>query len=205
LGGAVLNGVTARNTTGTITHDAQQFLLNGDSTTRSLGDTSAFNFSDFDYATDVELSSGEIAVIGVATATADVPTSGMAAYSGEFRGQLVQSGSPTATPLNWTADIQAGFSGGGDLDMTFAGSGSSVIDEIRIENATISGNTFSGGTMSTSLNGVENNVTGTSVDLNGAFFGYDNVLTIPAEVGGVMASSDSDTTISGAFITGSQP
>ncbi len=204
LGGAILNGVTARNTTGTITHDTQQFQLSGESTERNLDDTSLFGFSDFEYATDVELSSGQIAIIGVAIATADMPTSGMAAYSGEFRGQLAQTGSPAVTDLNWNADIQAGFATG-DLDMTFAGDGSTIIDEIRIENATISGNTFSGGSMSTSLSGDENNVTGTGVDLNGTFFGYDEVLTIPAELGGVIASSDSDTTISGAFIAGSQP
>ena len=205
LGGAILNGVTTRNTTGTITHDAQQFLLSGAATAQDLGDTSAFNFSDFEYATDVELSAGEIAIIGVATDTVDVPTSGMAAYTGEFRGELTQSGSPSATALNWTADVQVGFAGAGDVDMTFAGGGSSVIDEIKIENASISGNTFSGGSFSTLNSGSTNNVTGTDVDLNGTFFGYDEVLTIPAEVGGVIASSDSDTVISGAFIASSQP
>ncbi len=207
LGGAILNGTAVSGTTGTITHNTQSFVASGVSGAQMLGMTSRFNLSDYDHATDVELNNGDIGIVGVATASADMPTSGLATYSGEFRGEFGQSSpTPSITTLNWNADIQVGFAGNGDVDMTFAGSGSSVIDTIRIQNATISGNTFSGGTLTTSIGGAPpNNVTGTSVDMNGAFFGYDETLTIPAEVGGAMASSSGDNTLNGVFITSSQP
>ncbi len=206
LGGAISNGTTVEGTTGTITHNTQSFVASGVSGAQMLGMTSGFNLSAFDFATDVALDTSRVAIVGVTTATADMPTSGLATYSGEFRGNLGTSGSPTFTTLNWDADIQVGFAGNGDVDMTFAGSGSSVIDTIRIQNATISGNTFSGGTLTTSIGGAPpNNVTGTSVDMNGAFFGYDETLTIPAEVGGAMASSGGGNTLNGVFITSSQP
>jgi len=91
------------------------------------------------------------------------------------------------------------------VDLTFQGGGSDLIDTIRIANAGISGSNLSGGTIQTFNNGVRNDITGSSVDLNGSFFGYDDVLLSPAEVGGAIQSQDADTDISGLFLTRIRP
>lgn len=207
LGGAILDaGRSVENTTGTITHSDGTFTASGVSGSGDLSDGSDFNLSNFSYATDVELSGGEIAIIGISTEPEDIRSSGTAAYTGEFRGQLADTSlGGSTTVLNWDADIQINFSGDGDVDLTFEGGGSSLIDTIRIRNATINGNGISGGTLQTLNNGTTNNITGTGVDLNGTFFGYNNSLLLPAEAGGAIQSNDSDTDISGVFITSADP
>lgn len=207
LGGAVLSaGSSVAGATGTITHSNGTFTGTGISGSQSLSDTSPFDLPDFDFATDVELSSGVVAIVGVATEVEDIRTSGTAAYTGQFSGQLVDASlGASADTLNWDADIQISFAGDGDVALTFEGGGSDLIDTIRITNARIDGNGFSGGTLRTSNNGVTNNVTGTDVDLDGAFFGYNGSLLLPGEVGGAMQSSDANTDISGVFLTRAEP
>lgn len=206
LTGAVADsGTGVSSTTGTISHNTQSFTASGLTGPQSLGATSQFNFASYDYATDVQISPSVFAIVGVGTAVADMRSTGSVNYTGEFQGNLVDTSAIAATPLDWSADVQANFAGGGDVDMTFAGGGSTLIDEIRIQNATISGNTLSGGTITTSMGGVTNNITGTAVDMDGAFFGYDDTLGAPAEVGGALTTSDADSALIGAFIASTQP
>ncbi len=207
LAGAILvAGTSVTGTTGTITHSAQTFTASGISGSTSLGDDSAFDLPAFAFATDVGIDASTVAIVGSSTAAADVRNTGTAAYTGQFSGQLVDTSlGPTAATLNWDADIQVNFAGDGDVDITFEGGGSDLIDSIRILNADISGNTFAGGTIRTSNDGVQNNITGTSVDLDGAFFGYNDALLLPAEAGGAIVSQDGDTDISGVFLTTAKP
>ena len=206
LGGAILRaGTSVDSTSGTITHSTQTFTASGVSGAGSLADSSDFDLPSFLFARDIGIDTQTVAIVGVATDPADMRSSGSAAFTGNFAGQLVDPSSITGTVLNWDADIQVNFAGGGDVDMTFSGGGSDLIDTIRVRNATISGNGFAGGTFSTANNGVTNNVTGTGVDLNGTFFAYDDVLLLPAEVGGAIQSRDADTIISGVFLTRVQP
>lgn len=204
--GAVLSaGNDVAGTTGTITHSDQTFTASGFSGATPLSASSAFNLPDFEFATDIALGATGAAVVGVGTQEDDVRTTGTAAYSGNFAGQLVDSSQITATTLNWTADVQVDFAGSGDVDLTFVGGGSDLIDTIRIQNATINGARISGGTISTFNDGLQNDITGSSVDMDGAFFGYNNSLLLPGELGGGLVSNDADTDISGLFITAARP
>ena len=205
LGGAILlAGTSVTGTTGTITHSDRTFSATGAS--GSLSNTSAFNLPDFAYATNVALGANGVAIIGISTEPDDIRSTGTAAYTGAFRGQLADTSlGATVDPLNWDADIQISFAGDGDVDLTFEGGGSALIDTIQIRNATIDGNTFSGGTLRTLNNGVTRNIAGTSVDLDGAFFGYNNSLLLPAEAGGAILAQDGDTDLSGVFITRAAP
>lgn len=206
LTGAILvGGSSVDDTTGTIDLAAKTFTATGVSGATSLGASSPFDLPDYTFARDVAISSGSVAIVGVSTATADLRQTGSAAYTGDFAGQLVDGSQITATTLNWDADIQINFAGNGDVDMTFTGGGSDLIDTIRIMNATVTGNTFAGGTIRTFNNGAQNNISGTAVNMNGAFYGYNTVLQLPGEVGGAIVSQDTNTDISGVFIATAKP
>ncbi len=207
LAGAILMaGDSVAGTTGTITHSSRSFTASGVTGSTSLNDDSAFDLPAYTYTTDIALGTGGVAIVGVSTFPEDVRTTGTAAFTGHFAAQLVDSSLGfTATTLNWSADIQVNFAGDGDVDLTFEGGGSDLIDTIRINNATINGNSFSGGTLQTLNNGSTRNIAGTDVDLEGAFFGYNNSLLLPGEAGGAMHAADGDTDISGVFITQAAP
>lgn len=207
LTGAILaGGDTVTSITGTITHSSESFTASGVSGAASLNDDSPFALPSFTFATDVGLGSGAVAIVGIGTQAADLRTTGTAAFTGTYAAQLVDSSlGATATTLNWDADIQVNFAGDGDVDLTFDGEGSDLIDTIRIRNATIDGNTFSGGTLQTLNNGSVNNIAGTNVALEGGFFGYNQSLQLPAEAGGAMQASDGDTDISGVFLSQAAP
>lgn len=206
LTGAILvGGSSVAGTTGTIDLSKKTFTATGVNGSTSLSATSPFDVPAYSFARDIAISSGSVAIIGASTATADVRQSGSAAYTGDFRGQLVNGASVTATTLTWDADVQINFAGDGDVDMTFTGGGSDLIDTIRVLNAQISGNTFSGGTIRTSNNGTQNNITGTGVDMHGAFFGYNTTLQLPDEIGGAIVSTDANSDISGVFIASARP
>ncbi|MEL6571198.1 MAG: hypothetical protein AAFQ64_06055 [Pseudomonadota bacterium] len=207
LTGAILSaGDSVTATTGTITHTSDSFTASGVAGSVSLDDGSDFDLPAYRFAKDIALESGAVAIVGVATETEDVRSTGTAAFTGDFAAQLVDSSlGPVATTLNWDVDIQVNFASNGDVDLTFEGGGSDLIDTIRISNATIDGSTFSGGTLQTLNDGATRNIAGTDVALEGAFFGYDNSLQLPGEAGGAVQASDADTVISGVFIAQAAP
>ncbi len=207
LGGAILvAGTSVAGTPGTINHAGQTFTASGISGATSLSQESDFAFANYTFATDIAVGSRSVAIVGVSTEVADMRTTGTAAYTGEFQAQLADaSQNGNVVILDWDADIQVNFAGGGDVDLTFTGGGSDLIDAIQVNNATISGGTFSGGTLQTSNNGTVNNITGTNVDLDGTFFGYNDSLQLPGDAGGALTSKDGDTDISGVFMTTATP
>lgn len=202
ISGFVLDGNNqVLTTSGQLNHNAQSLTLVGVSGALDVANETPFPLSDFAYVADVEVNDSTNAIVGIATSGDDMPISGVAAYSGDFGAQFVDSSS-TPTILDWTADIQVGFSGSNNVDMTFQGEGSSAIDLITIQNATILGNEFSGGNMTVSNNGSAVAVLEQSVDLKGQFFGYNEVLSIPAEVAGGIVAVGADSALNGVFIAG---
>ncbi len=199
-GATLANGSAVSGASGTINLGAQTFTAGG--TTANLSSTSGLSIGgSYDFATDVMLDSDTIGVVGVAIESGDVRDTGTIVYSGGFGGQLVQ-GTGTEDLNNWDATLTVNF-GSGDVDATFEGDGSTLIDEIEVNNASVSGTGFSGGTLRTLNNGSAVNVTGTGVDFEGGFFGYNDALDSPAEAGGALASSDDDTSLYGLFIVDS--
>lgn len=206
LTGAILvGGTSVTGTSGTIDLSSKTFTATGINGSTSLSARSPFDLPTYTFARDIAVNSSSIAVIGASTAVADIRQTGSAAYTGDFSAQLGTRGQVQTTTLNWDADIQINFAGDGDVDMTFTGGGSDLIDTIRVLNAQISGKTFSGGTIRTFYNGTQNNITGTTVETEGAFFGYNNTLQLPGEIGGAIVSTDRDNDISGVFIASARP
>ena len=122
-------------------------------------------------------------VYGIVTTASDVPSSGTATYTGEARGVVV-TGAQGFDLNNGTSIVNANF-GAGTVDVTMNGfsatsqaigaAATAPIDTISATGMTISGNGFSGGTMTTANGGAVISVTGpnTSVAGQGHFFGYD--------------------------------
>lgn len=201
LSGALLaldgSTVSLSAASGEIDLSSQSFTANGN--TGDIDSSSGLlSGAEYDFATDVSIGGSTFGVIGIATDVQDIRESGSITYTGEFGGQIIQSGI-TDDLEDWDATLTANFNDDGTVDATFEGDGSNLIDEIEITGATIDGNTFSGGTLSTSGNAGDN-VTGTDVDFEGGFFGYNTALDAPAEAGGAIVSADDDTLLYGAFI-----
>lgn len=147
-------------------------------------------------------------VVGIATAAADVSTSGSATYTGEAAG-VVASGTSSFDLTNGTATVTANF-GSGNVNVTTTGftatrtggAGTVPIDTVSVSNMSISGNTFSGGTVSTLNGGVAVSVTGanTTATASGAFFGYDAGTNFPDEVGGVIVQQGDNGLVGVGFV-----
>jgi hypothetical protein len=132
---------------------------------------------------------------GIATEAEYIPSSSTATYNGIALGAGASS-SGAFELADGTVQAQVNF-GTGRVDLTangFTASGSPV-DEIRVTNATISGNVFSGGDIDLYLGAASansilgSNETGT---LRGGFYGWDATANVPDEVGGVLLQAGED-------------
>ncbi|MEO0486469.1 MAG: hypothetical protein AAF092_11215 [Pseudomonadota bacterium] len=150
-----------------------------------------------------------LGVVGVATAAADVSTSGSATYTGEAAG-VVASGTTSYDLTGGTATVTANF-GSGRVNVTTTGftatqtggTASAVpVDTVSVANMSIAGNTFSGGTVTTLNGGAVVNVTGpnTTTAAGGAFFGFDATNNFPDEVGGVIAQQGDNGLLGVGFV-----
>ncbi len=128
-----------------------------------------------------------LGVHGIITSIADVPApnSGQSAtYNGEAFGNYSPlSGGGETNLTNGAASITANFdSGTVDVNLSNFTSVGNGIDTVNIANMEIDGNTFTGGDVT---------ITGANTNFEfieesaGAFFGYDNAISAPDEVGGV--------------------
>lgn len=150
-----------------------------------------------------------IAIVGVITRGVDMPSSGSASYSGEAIAQIIQQTEGWAL-TDGSSLVQANFGAGGSVDVTLTGftatdatgnGNPSPIDTINVANMTLSGGRFSGGTITTELNGTPVNLTGSLSTLtsSGAFFGPATG-GAPAEVAGILLYQGSTGTLTAAFI-----
>jgi len=127
------------------------------------------------------------AILGLVTDPGDVPTTASATYAGQSSVNVASGGG--AFELAGAATTVVDFLAN-DVDVTLNGFTSSSnpapFDTLNINNMTISGAGYSGGTLSTSLGGQSVDVVGppASFDSRGSFFGFDSENNIPAEIGG---------------------
>ena len=136
-----------------------------------------------------------IGIGGVITDTGDMPTGGTATYTGDAKGQILLGS--TDDLENGTSTVAVDFSNA-KASVTLTGfDGNHVIDTVKMLDMSISGNSFSGGTITTEKNGTAVTLTGTGTTSNaqGRFFGYDSGNSIPDEVGGLVLINGANGTI----------
>lgn len=213
---------TVTNISGTFTHNTGATQLSDGSvvlsdfnggtglTGLSNGSTSVSVFAgsglttSLEYATPVTISapigSGS-AIIGLVTDPSDVPNSAEAVYTGQSSINVASGAG--AFEMTGNATTTANF-GTDRVSVTMSSFTSNAtpapFDTLEINNMSISGSGFSGGTARASTGG--GTVTplngATSLSSRGSFFGYDSVNEIPAELGGAFRI-DGDP---GEFISG---
>lgn len=149
-------------------------------------------------------------IIGIITEPSDVPTSGLAMYSGQAEALIVTSSQGYA--LQGKSTVEAEFSASGKVQVTLDGftatdltTGTMTlapIDTISVTDMVISENRFSEGFITTSSGGAPLSVTGanTSAVAEGAFFGYDANIGAPDEVGGMVLIEGEDGIIVSSFV-----
>ena len=145
-----------------------------------------------------------LGVVGIATASADLPTSGTATHNGE----AWLSYSSGADYFAATGDVAATTNFGSDkmeLRITDiddgAGNADVPLDTLIFSDIDVSGNSFSGSAYSASLGGsaYEPTGAGSTATIDGTFYGYDSHISSPDEMGGTFMVTGSDGEIIGLF------
>lgn len=135
-------------------------------------------------------------VAGIETQAAHVPTSGTANYTGTADGAIAYQGNDFGYYLG-TANVSVNFAANEvdtvmsnftvvDIDTGQVTTG--PIDTIYLSDQQISGNTFSNGYILFTSNGSAVDIAGANPlgEANGSFYGYDDAISAPDEVGGVV-------------------
>lgn len=146
--------------------------------------------------------------IGIATDPGDMPNSATATYQGDVLGGYVMGS--TAVEFGGTASVTADFAAG-RVDANISPTGfktpfgapvAGAIDNLQMNGMGISGNRFSGGTLSTSKSGSPVSLTGAGTvnSSSGAFFGYDAATGQPAEIGGAVGAAGASGSVGAVFI-----
>ncbi len=143
------------------------------------------------------------AIIGLVTDVSDVPSSATAVYTGQTSIN-VANGSGTFL-MTGNATTRADF-GAGRVDVSLTDFNTTPtpapFDRLNIDNMAISGQGFTGGTLTASTGGTTVTPLDGSPTLSsrGTFFGFDTQNQIPAEVGGgFRADGTSNDFISGIY------
>ena len=157
---------------------------------------------------------GNQGVAGIITASTDMPSAGIAHYTGEAYMNMLPA-SLVGTGYNFesgTSNVDVDFAAGtanvalgsfavsdGTNPVTAA---AAPFDTVRGSGLAISGAQFSGGSWVTVKGGIAVNVTGSSTTAtsNGTFFGYDPTISAPDELGGVVYIHGDTAFITGVFI-----
>ena len=215
--------------TGSLTHNTGAVTVSDDlvmDETISFASAADSGFSgDYDYVAPYELTYTSAGVTydsagfgGIVTRVDDVPTTGMATYTGEAEAAILTFNTDSSVDADFELTggdsvVEADF-GASTLAVTMDGftatpgddnsSSEAPIDAIEINDMVISENGFSGGALTTSLAGTNVDVTGSNATTSAAghFFGYDSAESIPAEVAGLFNSRGDGGLVLGAFIAG---
>lgn len=173
-------------------------------TTTDSGITGTYDYVRLYEANYTDPISGEaiqnVGYFGVVTATADIPSTGKAAYAGGAAGITENKSTDVSLDLFGTSIVQVDFgtkyvqaliqnitaktTGENPVDAI------SPVDTITVLNMEIKENRFRGGSILTILNETPVSLTGTGtpVDVSqGTFFGYDTASSIPDEVAGLIS------------------
>ena len=146
-----------------------------------------------------------IGIVGIATNPADIPNNAKATFTGDSFGSITTIASLASEGFSGNALVEADF-GNGQVDVTMNNLlqsnnlPPSTFDTIRIDNMTIAGSAFSGGTLTTTQGGVAVNVTGqnTTTTTLGNFYGPAG--SAPDEAGGVLVSEGNTRLLLATFI-----
>ena len=204
------SGVIDTWTDGTKTVQASNVV----STSGSSGSKYVREYAYSDSATNT---SGTL-FLGFATDPAHMPTGGTATYTGTSGGLAGTGTTASATrtgSFTGTSQVTANF-GAGTLNAVLSGtqffdgfgnattSAGVGMDTLSLSGATISGSSFSGGTLTASLGGadVTSNLIGTpqTTTTSGNFYGWDNSAGAPEEVAGASLVTGSSGILAGSFI-----
>lgn len=217
------SGRTTHNTGNTIITDGTYSLTDvdgfngGNALTDRISTITADLASGYEYATayDQSYQSGGVTydsrgVAGVVISGSDMPKTGSATYSGDAQAQVVvaaqgfdlSNGKSTVSADFATGRVDVTMTGFTATDQKTGNAATAPIDTISATGMSISGNGFSGGTVTTSNAGTTVNVTGanTTTTAQGAFFGYDAAASAPDEVGGLTLQKGDDGIVTGGFI-----
>jgi len=190
--------------------DANDTLTDGTSTLR-VDDEDFTGTYDFARPYSQTNAGGDVlGIVGLATASRDLPSSVTATFTGEAVG-VYATNAQGIDLTDGTSHIVANF-GTDEVTVTLSDftmidqmSGATIagpLDEIRITDMTISGNGFQDGFASIRLNGVIVDVLGDNVQrsASGSFFGIGADGSQPAEVGGAVRLQGDDGEINSLFI-----
>lgn len=135
-------------------------------------------------------------VIGIVTADGDMPSGGTATYAGVAVGSGATVSGGSFELLSGNAAALVDFDGGtlSLLADGFADIGAPV-DEVRVTGAIIDGAIFGGGAASLWNDGASaEGILGANVQsqFGGGFYGYDDALDVPDEVGGLLLKAGDD-------------
>lgn len=149
-------------------------------------------------------------IIGIATQTGDMPTSGTTTFNGEAEVLLVtatsgfdlKSGKSKIEANFGTGKLTATLNGFTSIDQTTGLPGAAPIDEVKISDMSISGNGYSGGTFATTKAGTAVDVVGANAvkSAQGSFYGQNSAANGPAEVGGHVLMKGDGGIVSGSYL-----
>jgi len=143
------------------------------------------------------------AVGGIVTHADHIPTAGSATYTGKAKGTIYNGTVFQQFGSNATSTVDVDFEAGSvDVEMTNFEAAPDLVDTITITDMSLTGNTFSGGTVGATNGGVLVEITGanTTTYAGGNLFGYDAALSGPDEVGGVFETDGDDGWMVGYFL-----
>lgn len=164
---------------------------------------SAFDGATFDYVLryNGEYRIGAVThsaegVIGIVTAEADVPSGGTANYTGVAVGTGATVSGGSFELLSGNAAASVDFDAG-TLSLVADGFDNigAPVDEVRVTGSVIDGASFSGGSVSLLNDGASaDDILGPNIQsqFGGSFYGYDDTLNIPDEVGGLLLKAGDD-------------
>jgi len=148
-------------------------------------------------------------ITGMQTQEADMPTSGVATYTG--KANAVLSLAEDINLSDGTSTVTANFGSGRvdvlmtDFTATNSETGALVtdtVDTIKVYDTKISGSNFTNGKVFTSRDGQTYGPNGGIgfVNNSGAFFGHDPTISAPDEVGGAFSVYGSHGSVVGTYV-----
>ena len=190
--------------------DASGTLSNGAGATyqtRTDPELSGYDYvtvGKLDYLAGGTSSTSSLVVIGVDTENADMPSRGIARYTGSMRADEIQGSSFQHYQSNQVV-LDVDF-GSHDATLTAENfgvtSGGMNFDALTVSGIDITGNNLSGGTATTLSNGSPVTLYGSdaTTSLSGTFYGFDTSIGAPDEAGGVFLVDGSNGQLMGYFV-----
>lgn len=220
-----VSGSLTHNTDGTTVDDGSYKLVDSDGADSKMvisDGTSTLQYKgnftgDYKYARTFQqsyavdgVSYDTTGIIGIATRAENMPKSSVATYTGEAEAVVIienagfdlKSGTSSVSADFGTGKVSVTLNGFTGADLQQNQNGTIPIDEIKITDMTISGNGFSGGTVTTLKSGNVVDVIGSNVSQTsqGSFFALNEDGAAPAEVGGLVLMQGDTGLISGTYL-----